>query len=279
MILPPPSREQVRDAVLDGLAQDRHATALERQRSALALRASIGALLAAREAPEAVPAIVGPLEHSPEAVLETFRRRAPAAFAAWMLAFEENKAEYAVADRRHASLSVASNPGAEAFAQWVRPWLRGRVLDIGCGPQPVPVYLESYPPRRCAGIDPLPPHEEHPFIFRRAFCESIPWPDGCFETVTCATSLDHVFDLDRALDDIRRVLVPGGILLLWVGFVEGAAAYDVDRVSDRLDRFHLFHFDRPWFYPMVLRRFEILEDWAFDSQSHFLCLRPMCGDR
>ena len=210
-------------------------------------------------------------------VLESMQRRAPAAFEAWRMAFEEARAEYANLEQHRNSLSVPSNLGAEDFSLWARPWLRGRVLDIGCGPQSVPVYLETHSPALCAGIDPLPPFERHPFIFREAFCEAIPWPDASFEVAICATSLDHVFDLDRSLDEIRRVLVPGGIFLLWVAFIEGSAAYELDRVCARLDRFHLFHFDRSWFYPLMLQRFEILEDWQLDSQSHFICLRPRQG--
>ncbi len=257
------------------LAEQQLSQAGDVQRQFLAMRSSIGAFLRGVGVPSSVAPIVCPNEGTPEATIESLQRRAPRAFEAWKLAFDENCAEYAVAERRTANLSVAANPGAEAFAQWIRPLLRGRVLDIGCGPQPVPIYLETYPPTWCAGIDPLPPFTEHPFVFRRAFCEVIPWPDACFESVTCATSLDHVFDLDRALDEIVRVLAPGGLFLLWVAFVPGSIPYEVDRVVERLDRFHLFHFDRSWFYPMILRRFEILEDWDLNGQSHFICLRPL----
>jgi SAM-dependent methyltransferase len=241
----------------------------------LRLRASLSVLMRECRRLDHVPAMVSPMDAPLSSVLSWMQSRSPRAFEAWRLAFEENRSEYGQDNFRTDSLSIRGNRGAEGFAAWVRPWLHGRVLDIGCGPQPTPLYLETYPHDRCAGIDPLPPFRGHPFVFREAFCESIPWPDASFEAATCATSLDHVFDLDRSLDEICRVLVPGGIFLLWVAFIEGAAAYDVDRVTTRLDRFHLFHFDRPWFYPLILRRFEILEDWAFDSQSHFLCLRPL----
>lgn len=263
---------------LIGAAMSEHQAVASKEttRQLLMLRASIAAMIR-RSMPEppSVGAMVAPVEVPVAGVLEWMRARSSAAFEAWQQAFEENRSEYTSPELRASSLSVASNPGAEGFAVWVRTWLHGRVLDIGCGPQAVPVYLETHPPERCAGIDPLPPFDRHPFVFREAFCESIPWPDDSFEVVTCATSLDHVFDLDRSLDEICRVLVPGGVFLLWVAFIDGAAPYDVDRVTTRLDRFHLFHFDRPWFYPLVLRRFEILEDWAFDSQSHFICLRPL----
>jgi SAM-dependent methyltransferase len=270
------TRTALQDALKVTMADHRAATVQDVSRQMLSVRASLAAMIRESQSPhgEQLP-LKEPVETKVTEVLEWMRRRAPAAFEAWKQAFEENRSEYASTERRANSLSVRSNPGAEGFSMWARPWLRGRVLDIGCGPQAVPVYLESHPAALCAGIDPLPPFVRHPFIFREAFCEAIPWPDGSFEVVTCATSLDHVFDLDRSLHEICRVLVPGGLFLVWVAFIEGAAPYDLDRVRERLDRFHLFHFDRPWFYPLMLQRFEILEDWSFDSQSHFLCLRPL----
>ncbi len=266
----------IRDLLAEAMAEHQVAASKENTRQLLVLRESVAAMVRfSTSRPPSVAPMVTPIDVPANQVLDSMRRRSPTAFAAWLEAFEENRSEYLAIERRASSLSVASNFGAEGFASWVRPWLHGRVLDVGCGPQSVPVYLETHPPENCAGIDPLPPFDRHPFVFREAFCESIPWPDDSFETVTCATSLDHVFDLDRSLDEICRVLVPGGVFLLWVAFIEGAAAYDVDQVTSRLDRFHLFHFDRPWFYPLVRRRFEILEDWPFDSQSHFICLRPL----
>lgn len=266
----------IRDILAEAMAAHQATASKDSTRQFLALREFIAAMVRfSMSRPTSIAPMVDPIDVPVDRVLDAMRKRSPSAFAAWLEAFEENRSEYLAAERRASSLSVPSNAGAEGFAAWIRPWLHGRVLDVGCGPQSVPVYLETHPPDRCAGIDPLPPFDKHPFVFREAFCESIPWPDASFEVVTCATSLDHVFDLDQSLNEICRVLVPSGVFLLWVAFIDGAVAYDVDRVTSRLDRFHLFHFDRHWFYPLMRRRFEILEDWAFDSQSHFICLRPL----
>jgi SAM-dependent methyltransferase len=61
----------------------------------------------------------------------------------------------------------------------------------------------------------------------RGTAESIPLPDGEVDAVLCGQSM-HWFDMDKALPEIARVLVPGGVLAgLWnsnddrVGWVAG----------------------------------------------------------
>ena len=266
--------KRMRQLVADELQREREQHAFPRRRDLLDVRASVAAIMRSERPEYEVAAMGTPRVVHVASVLDWMRQRAPKAFAAWSEAFEENRLEYAAAERNFASLSVRSNPAAEAFATWLQPYLLGRMLDIGCGPQPVPIYLQRHCESLIAGIDPLRPFTSHPFVFCEAFAEQIPWDDRSFERVVCATSLDHVFDLDRALDEIVRVLTDDGVFLLWVAFVDGAAPYELDRVTSRLDRFHLFHFDRPWFYPLITKRFTIIEDWAMDSQSHYIALRP-----
>jgi ubiquinone/menaquinone biosynthesis C-methylase UbiE len=46
--------------------------------------------------------------------------------------------------------------------------------------------------------------------------ERLPFDDGSFDVVSTFNSLDHVEDADAALAEMRRVLAPGGTLLLLV---------------------------------------------------------------
>lgn len=54
--------------------------------------------------------------------------------------------------------------------------------------------------------------------------QAIDLPDACVDVLLCAHVLEHVPDTDRALDELRRILVPGGHLLLQVPVLQGHTA-------------------------------------------------------
>lgn len=70
------------------------------------------------------------------------------------------------------------------------------------------------------GID-LNPGEENPYVLPGDF-HSVVFPDSSTDAVYTNT-LDHVFDLDKVISEIRRLLRPGGIFIADVlqGFDEG----------------------------------------------------------
>jgi SAM-dependent methyltransferase len=49
-------------------------------------------------------------------------------------------------------------------------------------------------------------------LARTDVSRGIPFHDSCFKTIICNSSLEHVQDIERALDEINRVLGPGGKL-------------------------------------------------------------------
>lgn len=210
-----------------------------------------------------------------EKSLASLRRIAPNAYVEWR---EVSKiGAHAYLGFPTDSCSVKGHVLADLFLWFLKPLLEGRVLDIGCGPQPVPRYLEGYPLDFVFGIDPLSSNKDHPFFFIQGVGEFLPWDDRSFETVVAATSLDHVLLPDRALQEIRRVLKDNGHFVAWVSFVKGAEKYDPYSPDiKKTDQYHLFHFDRGWFEQTVEKFFTIEE--AFDCptpyNSTFYNLRP-----
>ena len=98
-----------------------------------------------------------------------------------------------------------------------------RALDVGCGGG----YLSEELARlgfNVSGVDPAPAslaaaqsHAKQSGLtidYRVAQAESLPFPDGSFDLVTCCDVLEHVQDLDRTLSEIARVLKPGGIFIV-----------------------------------------------------------------
>ena len=93
-----------------------------------------------------------------------------------------------------------------------------RVLDIGCGPRGSLEWASDAAER--VGLDPLADQyrelgiDGHAMTYVAAGAEAIPFEDGRFDVVTSFNSLDHVDDLAATISEIKRVLAPGGLLLL-----------------------------------------------------------------
>jgi SAM-dependent methyltransferase len=95
----------------------------------------------------------------------------------------------------------------------VLPQLHGRLLDVGCGDKPYREWL------RCidayVGVDVYDGPEVDVLINPKT-----PWPveSGAFDSVLCTQVLEHVADIDLVVREIRRVLKPGGMLVVSVPF-------------------------------------------------------------
>lgn len=98
-------------------------------------------------------------------------------------------------------------------------------LDAGCGGGRNTIAMARLGAREAHGIDIGAPGIEDararaaalPNVkFRQASVENIPYPDGHFDVVWCAGVLMHVGNEDKALDELARVLKPGGLLYMLV---------------------------------------------------------------
>lgn len=197
---------------------------------------------------------------------------APDAYAVWRPLLEVNEKAYDGLPVN--SCSVSGHPMATLFRFFLVPYLRGRVLDIGCGPQSRPTYLEDYPVEAVYGVDPLSEPEDHPFHFIKGFAEYLAWEDDQFKVVVAATSLDHVLLLDKVFEEIYRVLSKDGVFIVWVGFVPGSMPYNpYQSTIDKVDDYHLFHFDRDWFLDAISPYFTVFEEYPVDKWSTFFALR------
>jgi SAM-dependent methyltransferase len=119
------------------------------------------------------------------------------------------------ADPEH-NLAVGDRADARDFGEFCR--FEGRVLDVGCGPQPWPAYFPDHATStRFLGIDPLIETASPRYLQLRAVGEFLPFRSGAFDQVTLATSLDHFVDPVQALREAGRVCRPGGVVSVWVG--------------------------------------------------------------
>ncbi len=104
-----------------------------------------------------------------------------------------------------------------------------RILDVGCGTGVLAARLRNALPRvEVYGVDLVSEmlqngqarwrsHREHVFPVQ-GDSERLPFPSGCFDIVTCSNSFHHYPRQDRAVLEMRRVLRPGGRLMIVDGY-------------------------------------------------------------
>ncbi|MDA8165330.1 MAG: class I SAM-dependent methyltransferase [Desulfobacteraceae bacterium] len=140
--------------------------------------------------------------------------------------------------------------------RWEYPWaleLAGlspgsRVLDAGCGASIFPVFLAASGMTTIASDVQLPPRldrQHHVFVeYIRGDLGALPLADSVFDAVFCISVIEHLEENGAlmALQEVRRVLRPGGRLLLTTDYGEDAAAeiwYEGPGQRFRVD-WHLF---------------------------------------
>ena len=97
----------------------------------------------------------------------------------------------------------------------------GTICDLGCGPGQVAAYLQG-PGAEVLGVDLSPgmvtlAQQRHPAIsFYQGNMLALDWPDESWGGVAAFYSIIHIprEEVATALREIRRVLKPGGTLLL-----------------------------------------------------------------
>mgnify|MGYP001560357265 CR=1 FL=1 len=99
-------------------------------------------------------------------------------------------------------------------------YLGKKILDIGCGPMGSLEWATMAEER--TGLDPLVEKyskfgiREHKMKYIQACSEDIPFADNYFDVVSSFNSLDTVDEVDKTINEIIRVLKPGGLFILLV---------------------------------------------------------------
>lgn len=115
----------------------------------------------------------------------------------------------------------------------------GHVVDIGCGEGTFARYAATAQ-RPVTGVDSdasVLPAPSGPTVFVRGRAEQVPLPDCYADAVTAIMVLHHT-DVPAAVAEIRRILKPGGLLLV-LGIARDARLSDSlrslgDAVSHRI---------------------------------------------
>lgn len=119
-----------------------------------------------------------------------------------------------------------------AARQIAATFRQGRLLDVGCGSKP---YARLFTVDSYVGLDIEQSGHDHAGSQVDYFYdgETFPFADGAFDWVVSFEVLEHVFNPERFLAEIRRVLADGGKLALTCPFAweEHEVPYDFARYT------------------------------------------------
>jgi ubiquinone/menaquinone biosynthesis C-methylase UbiE len=125
-------------------------------------------------------------------------------------------------------MAAFGNAWAQALVHLAAPDEGDRVLDVACGTGPVARYAAPLvgPTGRVIGLDlnvdmlaiarAMPQREGVAIEWQEGNATALPFPDASFDRVCCQQGLQFFPDRPAALQEMCRVLVPGGRLALAV---------------------------------------------------------------
>jgi ubiquinone/menaquinone biosynthesis C-methylase UbiE len=151
---------------------------------------------------------------------------------------------------------------ADEFLHWLNLPSNLRWLDVCCGSGVLTeAIVERFAPARVAGVDASPQqiefahaHRARPVVsFETGDAMALSFPEASFEVAVCGLGLNYVPEPEGAVQEMRRVTVPEGVIAVYLwDYAEGArflrefwdAAAAVDREAlahDQAQRFPLCH--------------------------------------
>jgi SAM-dependent methyltransferase len=100
------------------------------------------------------------------------------------------------------------------------PSLSGRMMDFGCGLKP---YRNMFDVDEYIGVDYQAEGETYEQSAVDVFYDgrSLPFPDGHFDSIFSSEVFEHIFNLPEILPELKRVLKPGGRILITCPFAFG----------------------------------------------------------
>lgn len=88
------------------------------------------------------------------------------------------------------------------------------VLDVGCGNGYIAHHLSAMLGTTVTGID-VADSTDAPINYRKYDGREFPAPDSSFDAVVLAYVLHHAQDVDLMLEEMKRVLRPGGVAIIY----------------------------------------------------------------
>lgn len=108
------------------------------------------------------------------------------------------------------------------------PQLNGKLMDFGCGSKPYKAlftHVDEY-----IGVDYQGEGHSHEKEDIEVYYDgkTLPFPDNTFDSILANEVLEHIFNLEDILQELRRVLKPGGKILITIPFAWNEHEVPVD---------------------------------------------------
>lgn len=115
--------------------------------------------------------------------------------------------------RAHTTKTVRADARLRTCVKLIKKTRPDSILDIGCGDGG---FLRNFPEiSRKTGLDVVPRDLERTMEFvLHDITVKFPFPDNSFEAIFAGEVLEHVLDTNFFLKECRRILRPGGTLVL-----------------------------------------------------------------
>jgi SAM-dependent methyltransferase len=111
-------------------------------------------------------------------------------------------------------------------------FMKGRLLDLGCGEKP---YKEVFDVREYIGLDIEESGHSHKNEQIDVYYDgkTIPFGNNYFDSIFSSEVFEHIFNLEQILNELHRVIKPGGHMLITLPFVwdEHEIPYDFARYT------------------------------------------------
>lgn len=110
---------------------------------------------------------------------------------------------------KHVHAARSASDSAAFLLPHLRPDMR--LLDVGCGPGTITADLATHV-AHATGVDAAPQQPPSGVEFIQSDAESLPFEDNTFDVAFAAQALHHVPNPVSALQEMQRVVKPGGII-------------------------------------------------------------------
>ncbi len=124
--------------------------------------------------------------------------------------------------RNHKFLTISSRLMADITASFYQEYLRkyvtGKLIDLGCGTVPFyELYKDLASEITCVDW----PNSTHKNKYLDLECDlnqPFPFPDARFDTIIISEVLEHIANPELTWSEMKRILTPGGRIILSVPF-------------------------------------------------------------